>query len=66
MIKINWTPFFDNTSTREALADFVEGESLKNSFAHIKWPTEVVKQLPAINKLPVKIARARAKAALKR
>ncbi len=62
--KVNWKHFWDNSSTTDAVYDFAEGSSFKEAFGHIKWPSEVVKELKVLRRLPVKVARQRAQAVL--
>ncbi len=63
---INWKPFFDNSSTRDSLINFVEGESFNKAFLNIKHPFAVTSQFSIIKSLPIAIVRKRAKMAIAR
>ena len=48
--KINWKLFFENTSTRESLWDFVDGYSIKKSFQGIRFPDGIKTEIAKIAK----------------
>lgn len=62
---IKWTTFFDNTSTRESLMDFAEGQSNLKELESDCWPKETKAEIRKIRrKFGLKQGRIEAKRAL--
>ena len=59
-MNINWSKFDENSSERETLFNFADGMSIRRLNCLI-WSDEARLELKKINKLPIKIARRRAK-----
>jgi hypothetical protein len=59
-VRINWAVFDDNTSTVEALIDFVKGTSVAALLAGC-WPKACKTEVKKLRKLKVSNARSRAK-----
>lgn len=66
MTRINWEPFWENTSSREELCRFAEGESSLREFGSHLWTDECKAEFKKIKRLPVSMARKRAKEAARR
>jgi hypothetical protein len=65
-IRINWRCFWENTSTKEELWEFVhEGKGL-NAVKKCCWPKECKCEIDKMKRLPVKVVRERARKALER
>ena len=62
---IKWTTFFDNTSTRESLMDFAEGQTNLKELESGCWPKETKTEVHKIrSKFGLKRGRIEAKRAL--
>jgi len=60
MKRINWKPVHNNSSSADALYDFVHGASAQVSM-QLCWDPEVKQIFRQLNKLPAKAARRRAR-----
>jgi uncharacterized protein with PIN domain len=64
---LNFKPFWDNTSTRETLFDFIEGRiTTFQAFEDSCWPPECKEQVRKMKALGHKKAKERIKRALRR
>lgn len=59
-MRINWDAIHDNSSSADALYEFVHGASIKRAVEYC-WDPEVKKIFGHLQKLPVKTARRRAR-----
>jgi NifU-like protein involved in Fe-S cluster formation len=60
MKKIDWSPIHDNSSSADALCEFVHGASIKEAVKYC-WDPAVKQIFKQLKKLPVKTARHRAR-----
>jgi len=58
--KIKWSPVLENSSSTDAVLSFAAGESLRESLAMV-WDPQVKKIFSELKKLPVELARERAR-----
>ena len=65
-IKINWEPFWENTSSREELCRFADGRSSLREFGSHLWTNNCTAEFKKLKRLPVKVARRKAMAAARR
>lgn len=60
-IKIDWNPIHDNSSSGDALFEFVHGASIKKALT-LCWDPKAKSIFVQLKKMPVKNARRRARA----
>lgn len=60
-MRINWKVFQENSSTEEAVMDFAEGVTSVRQFEKDCWPKDCKKMVRKLKRLPVRLARRRAR-----
>jgi len=66
MQTINWKPFFENSSTRDALIEFAQGTLSIKQFHDMCWPKECKAEVSKMNHIGTRASRLRARRALTR